>query len=248
LGKHSRGNGGCAWTLPRCCAGAHARRQSSTSGVGRICGRPMRRPAWMRRTASSTSCGTTGTGPSSATGATLDCRLSATRDADAAACCFRPVLQASHTRTPRVSTGDKNAAYSPAFAALQPDSPRPQTCRLRQGKYLKNLVEPDHRWVQHRGHPGGGLGAFAPAPRTIQGDEARHMLRQGQCEGGIKGAVLAQHRVINQRFGGAASRALAQPLLMVPVGFATLPCGIGRVASPALRHGEDVKPRRSSPP
>jgi hypothetical protein len=42
------------------------------------------------------------------------------------------------------------------------------------------------------------------------------MLRQGQFKGGIKGDVLAQHRVINQRFGGAASRALAQPLRMVP--------------------------------
>lgn len=183
-----------------------------------------------------------------ATGATLDCRLSATREADAAACCFRKVLQASHTRTPRVSTGDKNAAYPPAFAALQPDSPRPETCRLRPCKYLKNIVEPDHRWVQHRVHPGGGLGTCAPAPRTIQGEDALHMLRQGQFKGGIKGDVLAQHRVINQRFGGAASRALAQPLRMVPSVFATLPCGIGRVASPALRHGEDVKPRRSSPP
>ena len=93
-----------------------------------------------------------------ATGATLDCRLSATREADAAACCFRKVLQASHTRTPRVSTGDKNAAYPPAFAALQPDSPRPETCRLRPCKYLKNIVEPDHRWVQHRVHPGEGWG------------------------------------------------------------------------------------------
>ena len=74
-----------------------------------------------------------------ATGATLDCRLSATREADAAACCFRKVLQASHTRTPRVSTGDKNAAYPPAFAALQPDGPRPETCRLRPCQYLNSV-------------------------------------------------------------------------------------------------------------
>jgi hypothetical protein len=83
-------------------------------------------------------------------------------------------------------------------------------------------VEPDHRWVQHRVHPGEGLGTCAPAPRTIQGDDALHMLRQGQFKGGIKGDVLAQHRVINQRFGGATSRALAQPLRMVPSVFATL--------------------------
>jgi len=66
------------------------------------------------------------------TGATLDFMLSATRDADAAECFFRKVLQASHTLTPRVSTGDKNAAYPPAFDALPHDSTLPETCRLRQ--------------------------------------------------------------------------------------------------------------------
>ena len=45
------------------------------------------------------------------TGATLDFRLSATRDAAAAERFFRQVLQASHTRTPRVITVDQNAAY-----------------------------------------------------------------------------------------------------------------------------------------
>jgi transposase, IS6 family len=49
------------------------------------------------------------------TGATLDFMLSATRDADAAERFFRQVLQASHTRPPRVITVDKNAAYPMAF-------------------------------------------------------------------------------------------------------------------------------------
>ena len=53
------------------------------------------------------------------TGATLDFMLSPTRDADAAGCFFRQVLQASHTRTPRVITADKHAAYPPAFDTLQ---------------------------------------------------------------------------------------------------------------------------------
>jgi transposase, IS6 family len=66
------------------------------------------------------------------TGATLDFMLSPTRDAGAAERFFRQVLQASHTRTPRVITVDKNAAYPPAFDALQQDSTLPETCRLRQ--------------------------------------------------------------------------------------------------------------------
>jgi transposase, IS6 family len=48
-----------------------------------------------------------------------------------------------------------------------------------------------------------GFGAFSTAQRTIEGNEAMHMLRKGQLEGGAKGDVLAQNRVINQLFGVA---------------------------------------------
>jgi IS6 family transposase len=75
------------------------------------------------------------------TGATLDFMLSATRDADAAECFFRTVLQASHTRTPRVITVDKHAAYPLAFDALQHDGTLPASCQLRPCKYLNNVVE-----------------------------------------------------------------------------------------------------------
>jgi hypothetical protein len=49
---------------------------------------------------------------------------------------------------------------------------------------------------------GWGLG-LPTAQRTIEGNEAMHMLRKGQLEGGAKGDVLAQNRVINQLFGVA---------------------------------------------
>jgi hypothetical protein len=49
-----------------------------------------------------------------------------------------------------------------------------------------------------------GCGALATAPRTLQGYDARHMLRKGQLEGGTKGNVLAQNHVINQLCGLAA--------------------------------------------
>jgi IS6 family transposase len=76
--------------------------------------------------------------------------LSATRDAGAAERFFRRVLQTSHTRTPRVITVDKNAAYPLAFEALQHIGTLPETCLLRQCKYLNNVVEQDHRFVKHR--------------------------------------------------------------------------------------------------
>jgi len=138
------------------------------------------------------------------TGATLDFMLSPTRVADAAERFFRQVLQASHTRTPRVITVDKHAAYPLAFDALQHDSTLPGTCLLRQCKYLNNVVEQDHRFVKHRVNPGLGFGAVHTAQRTIQGYEAMHMLRKGQIQGMAKRDVLAENRVIHQMFGLAA--------------------------------------------
>jgi transposase, IS6 family len=138
------------------------------------------------------------------TGATLDFMLSPRRDADAAERFFRQVLQASHTRTPRVITVDKHAAYPLAFEALQQDRTLPETCLLRPCKYLNNVVEQDHRFVKHRVNPGLGFGAFDTAQRTIQGYEAMHRLHKGQIEGLTKRDVLVQKRVINQLFGMAA--------------------------------------------
>jgi IS6 family transposase len=138
------------------------------------------------------------------TGATLDFMLSATRDAGAAEQFFRKVLDAGHTTLPRVITVDQNAAYPPAFDALQRDSTLSETCLLRQCKYLNNVIEQDHRFVKRRVNSGLGFGAFHTAQRTIQGYEAIHMLRKGQIEGLAKRDVLAQNRVIDQLFGLAA--------------------------------------------
>jgi len=109
--------------------------------------------------------------------------LSAAHDADAAEHFFRQVLRALHTRTPRVITVDKNAAYPPAFEALQQEGMLPETCLLRPCKYLNNVIEQDHRFVERRVNPGLGFGAFHTAQRTIQGYEAIHMLRKGQIKG-----------------------------------------------------------------
>ncbi len=95
--------------------------------------------------------------------------LSATRDADAAERFVRKVLDAGHTTLPRVITVDQNAAYPPAFEALQRDSTLPETCLLRPCKYLTKVVEQERRFVKRRVNPGLGFGAFHTAQRTIQG-------------------------------------------------------------------------------
>ena len=99
---------------------------------------------------------------------------------------------------------DKNAAYPPAVKELQGEEVLPEGCELRPSKYVNNMVEQGHRGITRRVNPGLGFGAFATAERPIPGYEAIHMLRKGQIKGVAKREVLAQNRVINQRFGLAS--------------------------------------------
>jgi IS6 family transposase len=78
-------------------------------------------------------------------GKTLEFLLSPRRDGEAAKRFFAKALAAPHTRTPRVITVDKNAAYPKAFKELKTERLMPDACELRQSKYLNNLVEQDHR-------------------------------------------------------------------------------------------------------
>jgi transposase, IS6 family len=138
------------------------------------------------------------------TGATLDFMLSATRDADVAERFFRQVLQATHAISPRVINVDKNAAYPPAFEALQHERILPATCILRQCKYLNNMMEQDHRFIKRRVKPGLGFGSLPTAWRTLQGYEAMHMLRKGQLHEIARGNVLSQNHFTTHVFGLAA--------------------------------------------
>ena len=137
-------------------------------------------------------------------GDTLDFLLTAKRDATAAKRFFRNTLNARNSTTPRVVNADKHAAYPPAFAALQEDKMLPPSTELRQNKYLNNVIEQDHRFLQRVIKPGLGFKSFHTARRTIKGYEAMHMLRKGQVIGLPKGEVLAQLNFMAQVLGVAA--------------------------------------------
>ena len=136
-----------------------------------------------------------------AKGSTSDFFRSKTRDAQAAERFFRQALRATHTAPPRVMTVDKNAADPPACETLQQKGQLPARCTLRHGKYCKNVIEQDQRFVKRRVNPGWGLGSFRTAGRTLQGYEAMPMIKKGQLKGIAKGEVLAQNRVIAQVCG-----------------------------------------------
>jgi len=125
-------------------------------------------------------------------GDTLDFLLTAQRDAVAAKRFFRKTLNARNSTTPRVVNADKHAAYPPALAALQEDKRLPPSTELRQNKYLNNVIEQDHRFVQRLIKPGMGFKSFNTARRTIKGYEAMQMLRKGQVTRVPKADVQAQ--------------------------------------------------------
>ncbi len=134
-------------------------------------------------------------------GNTLDFLLTAKRDAAAAKRFFRKTLRAFHTQTPRVITVDKNAAYPKAINELKADKELPKELKLRQKKYLNNIVEQDHRGIKRLVKPGMGFGSFNTARRTLKGYEIMNMLRKGQVKKVEKGAVRERVKFIAEIFG-----------------------------------------------
>ena len=87
-------------------------------------------------------------------GQTIDFLLSAKRDAEAAKRFFRKALAQPHTVNPRTITVDKNAAYPKAITEMKKDGKLWRCSRLRQVKYLNNIVEQDHRGMKRLIRPG----------------------------------------------------------------------------------------------
>ncbi len=125
-------------------------------------------------------------------GQTLEFLLSSTRDAEAAKRFFAKALRAVHTVPPRVITVDKNAAYPKALKELQTVGSLAVSCKLRQSKYLNNLIEQDHRFIKRLVKPGMGFFSFETAWRTLQGYKVINMMRKGQIQGVSKADSLRQ--------------------------------------------------------
>jgi transposase-like protein len=64
---------------------------------------------------------------------------------------------------------DKNSAYPHAMAALKKNDLVEQICKLRQVKYLYNIVEQDHRFIKQRPASGLGFVFFRTTDGTLNG-------------------------------------------------------------------------------
>ena len=105
---------------------------------------------------------------------------------------------------PRTITVDKNAAYPKATAEMKQDGELWRRSRLRQVKYLNNIVEQDHRFVKWLIGPGLGFGSFWTARRTIAGYEAMAMIRKGQVRNMGGSDIRSQAEFIAGLFEAAA--------------------------------------------
>jgi transposase-like protein len=135
------------------------------------------------------------------TGQTIDFLLTAKRDAAAAKRFFRRALAQTGNPMPRVINVDKNRSYPAAVEGLKQEGIIRRHCKLRQCKYLNNVVEQDHRNVKRRTWLAKGYGSVPTAWRTLRGIEAMDMIRKGRARRVAKGDTVAQIKFVEKLFG-----------------------------------------------
>ena len=135
------------------------------------------------------------------TGQTIDFLLTAKRDTAAAKRFFRRALAHPGNPMPRVINVDKNRAYPVAVQNLKQEGTLRRRCRLRQCKFLNNIVEQDHRNVKRRTWLAKGYGSVPTAWRTLRGIEAMEMIRKGRARRVAKDDTVAQIMFVEKLFG-----------------------------------------------
>ena len=111
-------------------------------------------------------------------GATIDFVLRAHRDLAAARRFFERAIELHGV--PETITIDKSGANTAAIEGLRADSGA--DIKLRQSKYLNNIVEQDHRAIKRIARPMLGFKSFRCASILIAGIETMHMIKKGQFD------------------------------------------------------------------
>ena len=113
-------------------------------------------------------------------GNTIDFLLRAHRDKAAAKRYFEKAI--AQNGEPETVTIDRSGANLAALDAM--NAQRETPIKIRQSKYLNNLVEQDHRAIKRRIRPMLGFKKFRCARILLGGIEVMHMIAKGQMENG----------------------------------------------------------------
>lgn len=121
-------------------------------------------------------------------GFTIDFMLSKHRDAAAAKRFFKKAIRSSGL--PEKITIDKSGANTAGIDAINKTLDQDKRIKIRQIKYLNNIIEQDHRFIKKITKPMKGFKSFNSARSTLAGIELHHMLRKRQYLGKETGITV----------------------------------------------------------
>src|SRR6202795_1834240 len=122
-------------------------------------------------------------------GQTVDFLLRAHRDKAAARRYFEKAID--QNGAPETVTVDKSGANLAALQGINAERETP--IKIRQVKYLNNIVEQDHRAIKRIIKPMMGFKDFRCARIILSGIETMHMIRKGQmCDDGVASTAAEQ--------------------------------------------------------
>lgn len=84
------------------------------------------------------------------------------------------------------------------MAKLQATQELSNNCKLREIKYLNNVVEQDHRFVKRMCRHKQWFRNFSAVSNTLAGFEAMHMIKKGQVKRVAKYYIIAQNNYCNK--------------------------------------------------
>ena len=111
-------------------------------------------------------------------GQTIDFLLSATRDRQAARRFLKKAIK--RNRKPSLVNLDQSGADTAGLKQVNRD--HHTRIKIRQCKYLNNIVEQDHRRIKRLTRPMLGFKTFDAAQRTLAGIEVMAMIKKGQMK------------------------------------------------------------------
>jgi len=112
-------------------------------------------------------------------GHTVDFLLRAHRDKAAAQRYFEKSID--QNGEPETITIDKSGSNLAALEAL--NAQRDTPIKIRQNKYLNNIIEQDHRAIERRTRSMPGFKTFRCTRIVLGGIELMHMIKKGQMKG-----------------------------------------------------------------